>query len=107
MRALSLLFVLLFPAGVAMADDKALDVTIRVLESPVDLPSAVTKTIQLPPAAAQKARENPAAGEPEPGSGNRDESRNRGKGPGSHIAGENQPGKGKGKNKEKKNKKKD
>lgn len=40
-----------------MADEKPLDVTIRVVDSPDASPSAVTRTIELPPAAAAKARE--------------------------------------------------
>jgi hypothetical protein len=43
--------------GAAVADDKPLDVTITVVESPGDLPAAVTKTIELPPAASDRARE--------------------------------------------------
>lgn len=43
--------------GGAMADDKPLDVTITVVESPGDLPAAVTKTIELPPSASDRARE--------------------------------------------------
>lgn len=46
-----------FFAGLAMADDQPLDVTIRVVESPADLPAAVTKTIELPPTASERARE--------------------------------------------------
>lgn len=44
--------------GVAMADDKPLDVTITVVESPADLPASVTKTIELPLAAAAHAHEH-------------------------------------------------
>ena len=64
MRVFKLLVVFLFSAGVAMADDQTLDVTIKVVESPTDRPGAVTKNIQLPPAAVQKVRENAPAGEP-------------------------------------------
>src|SRR5688572_4249546 len=92
MRAFSLLLVFLFSAGVAMADDRALDVTIKVVESPADLPGAVTKNIQLPPA-AQKSREKPAADTP--GSNNSPgESKNRGRGSTDDVVGENAPGKG-------------
>lgn len=58
---LFLVTALLF-AGVAMADDKPLDVTITVVNSPNDLPAAVTKTIELPPAAADHARERAVNG---------------------------------------------
>lgn len=64
MRVFKLLVVFLFSAGVAMADDQTLDVTIKVVESPTDRSGAVTKNIQLPPAAVQKVRENAPAGEP-------------------------------------------
>jgi hypothetical protein len=43
-------------AAVAMADDRPLDVTIKVVDSPADLPAAVTKTIVLPPSASDTAR---------------------------------------------------
>jgi hypothetical protein len=103
MRVFSLLVVFLFSAGAAMADDRALDVTIKVVETPADLPGAVTKNIQLPPAAAQKSREKPAA--EAPGSNNSPgESNNRGRGSTDDVVGENAPGKGKDKNKEKKKK---
>lgn len=49
-------------AGLAVADDKPLDVTITVVESPADLPAAVTKTIELPAAAADQARERSQPG---------------------------------------------
>lgn len=49
-------------AGIAMADDKPLDVTISVVQSPNDLPAAVTKTIELPAAASDVARERSAKG---------------------------------------------
>jgi hypothetical protein len=49
-------------AGAAMADDKPLDVTITVVESPADLPDAVTKTIALPPAASDRAHERAQPG---------------------------------------------
>lgn len=49
-------------AGIAMAEDKPLDVTIQVIESPNDLPTAVTKKIQLPPSAADRARERALTG---------------------------------------------
>lgn len=45
-------------APVAAFADAPLDVTIRVLESPHELPDAVTKTIELPSAAAAAAREH-------------------------------------------------
>lgn len=40
-----------------MADEKPLDVTIQVVDSPAASPSAVTKTIELPPSASAKVRE--------------------------------------------------
>lgn len=44
--------------GIAVADDQPpLDVTITVVESPADLPAAVTTTIPLPPSAAARAHE--------------------------------------------------
>lgn len=49
-------------AGVAMADDQPLDVTISVVQSPNDLPAAVTKTIELPVEASDVARERAAKG---------------------------------------------
>jgi hypothetical protein len=57
MRMSKVFFAVLFFAGIAMADDKPLDVTIKVVESPTDLPAAVTKTIELPPSASDRARE--------------------------------------------------
>ena len=48
-------------AGVAMAD-QPLDVTISVVQSPNDLPAAVTKTIELPVEASDVARERAAKG---------------------------------------------
>ena len=57
MRVSKAFIAVLFFAGVAMADDKPLDVTIKVVESPADLPTAVTKTIELPPSASDRARE--------------------------------------------------
>lgn len=57
MRTPKLFLAAAFVTGFAMADDQPLDVTIRVVESPADLPAAVTKTIELPPAAADRARE--------------------------------------------------
>jgi len=57
MRRAYLLLAALCLVGGAMADDKPLDVTITVVESPGDLPTAVTRTIQLPPAASDRARE--------------------------------------------------
>ena len=48
--------------GIAMADDKPLDVTISVVQSPNDLPAAVTKTIELPVAASDVGRERSAKG---------------------------------------------
>lgn len=53
---------LLWLPVVAVADDKPLDVTIRVVTSPADLPEAVTKTIELPPTASDVARERAARG---------------------------------------------
>lgn len=52
---------LLLPAGAALAD-QPLDVTIRVVSSPADLPAAVTKTIELPAAASDVARDRAAKG---------------------------------------------
>ena len=55
MRKLKLLLVAsMMTAGTALADND-LDVTIKVLESPHERPEAVTKTIQLPPSASQRA----------------------------------------------------
>ncbi len=48
--------------GIAMADDQTLDVTIRVIQSPNDLPAAVTRTIELPVAASDRARERSRQG---------------------------------------------
>ena len=48
--------------GFAMADDQPLDVTIRVIQSPNDLPAAVTRTIELPVAASDLARERSRKG---------------------------------------------
>lgn len=48
--------------GIALADDKPLDVTISVIQSPNDLPAAVTKTIELPAAASDVARERSGKG---------------------------------------------
>jgi hypothetical protein len=48
-------------SGVAVADD-TLDVTISVVGSPNDLPAAVTKTIELPAAASDMARDRAAKG---------------------------------------------
>ena len=48
MRMSNLFLAAAFIAGVAMADDAPLDVTITVVESPGDLPTAVTKTLALP-----------------------------------------------------------
>lgn len=48
--------------GIAMADDQPLDVTIRMIQSPNDLPAAVTKTIELPVAASDRARERSRKG---------------------------------------------
>lgn len=62
MRKFSLLIATTLFTGVAMADDKPLDVTIQVFESPTDLPVAVTKKIQLPPNAAERARERAQRG---------------------------------------------
>lgn len=55
MRKANLFLAAAFVAGFAMADDSALDVTITVVDSPGDLPAAVTKTIELPAAAADHA----------------------------------------------------
>ncbi len=49
--------------GIAMADDKLLDVTISVVQSPNDLPAAVTRTLELPAAASAAARERSAKGQ--------------------------------------------
>lgn len=67
-------------ASVAMADEP-LDVTIRVVESPSDLPSAVTKTIELPPAASATARERA-----QPGLDRANEARSRGRELGQSVA---------------------
>ncbi len=48
-------------AGIAMAD-QPLDVTISVVQSPNDLPAAVTKTIELPAAASDVGRERSMKG---------------------------------------------
>lgn len=50
-----------FVAGIAMADEKPLDVTITVVESPADLPDAVTKTIELPASVPADARARDSA----------------------------------------------
>jgi hypothetical protein len=55
MRRTHLLLAAAFFAGIAMADDKPLDVTITVVDSPADLPAAVTKTIELPAPAVDQA----------------------------------------------------
>ena len=57
MRMPKLFLAAVFLAAVAMADDEPLDVTITVVDSPADLPAAVTKTIELPAAAADHAQE--------------------------------------------------
>ncbi|MFL6621301.1 MAG: hypothetical protein ACJ8J7_06815 [Sulfurifustaceae bacterium] len=62
MRTPKIMFAATLLAATAVADDNALDVTIRVIESPNDLPSAVTKTIQLPPSAFDRGRERPQQG---------------------------------------------
>jgi hypothetical protein len=92
-----ILAALFFSGDQAIADDRTLDVTIKVVESPADLPSAVTKTIKLPPAAAQKAREQSSS--TGPGSGTASGQSNN-----QNIVGENAPKKGKDKDKEKKKK---
>jgi hypothetical protein len=51
-----------FLTAVTLADDRPLDVTISVVRSPHDLPAAVTKTIELPAAAADIAREHSSKG---------------------------------------------
>jgi hypothetical protein len=48
--------------GAAMADDEPLDVTISVVQSPNDLPAAVTKTIELPPTASAIGGQNSSNG---------------------------------------------
>jgi hypothetical protein len=48
--------------GSALAGDQPLDVTISVVQSPNDLPAAVTKTIELPVAASDVGRERSAKG---------------------------------------------
>lgn len=50
-------------AGVAMTDERPLDVTISVVQSPNDLPAAVTRTLELPAAASAAARERSAKGQ--------------------------------------------
>jgi len=57
MRRTCLLVLGIFFSVAVLADNKPLDVTITVVESPADLPAAVTKTIELPPAATDRARE--------------------------------------------------
>ena len=57
MRRAYLLLAAICLVGGAMADDKPLDVTITVVESPGDLPAAVTRRIELPPAASDRARD--------------------------------------------------
>jgi hypothetical protein len=57
MRRTYLLLAAICLVGGVMADDKPLDVTITVVESPGDLPATVTRTIELPPAASDRARE--------------------------------------------------
>ena len=62
MRRASIFLAATLFVGVAMADDKPLDVTITVVDSPADLPDAVTKTIELPPAVSgrsQRAQQAP------------------------------------------------
>lgn len=61
MRKSNLLYAALLCSGVALAD-APLDVTIRVLESPHELPDAVTKTIELPSQAADAARRHGQSG---------------------------------------------
>lgn len=65
MNSTGLVFlVAVFPPGIAAADDRPLDVTISVVDSPGDLPDAVTKTITLPDAAlaSDVAQERSAKG---------------------------------------------
>lgn len=61
MRKTCLFIAAAFIVGVAMADDKPLDVTITVVESPADLPDAVTKMIELPSAVPDRARAHNSA----------------------------------------------
>lgn len=61
-KAGSIIVALFCFVGVAMADDQTLDVTISVVQSPNDLPASVTKTIELPPAASEIARERSEKG---------------------------------------------
>lgn len=50
-------------ATTAQAGDEPLDVTISVVQSPNDLPAAVTKTIELPAAASDVARDRSGKGQ--------------------------------------------
>ena len=57
MRTFRLIFgATIFVTGLAMADDKPLDVTIQVLDSPAVLPEAVTRTIELPYSVPESAK---------------------------------------------------
>lgn len=62
MRTPRLLYAALLVSGVAAAD-APLDVTIRVLESPRDLPEAVTRRIELPPRAPDVADDRAGPGQ--------------------------------------------
>ncbi len=52
----------MFATPAAMAAGGALDVTITVVDSPADLPAAVTSKIELPTAASSVAGERSAKG---------------------------------------------
>lgn len=61
-KKLGIIIVSMFSfTGVALAD-QPLDVTISVVQSPNDLPAAVTKTIELPAAASDAARDRSGKG---------------------------------------------
>lgn len=60
---LAFIFLACFSVAQAQAADvDDLDVTMRMVEPGVELPEAVTKTIALPPAAAQAASERTQSG---------------------------------------------
>lgn len=98
MRLPKLFLALAFLGGIAMAEDRPFEVTIKVVESPTDLPGAVTKTIQLPAPASARAEERS-----QEGLNNANEARTRGREFGKSIAEEakNQGNKGSDKGKKK------
>lgn len=57
MRPPKILFAAILFSITAAAADKPLDVTITVVESPADLPAAVTKRIELPTSASDRAHD--------------------------------------------------